>query len=798
MKILPLTSSYNYGYLKKSNNSSHQTSNPVEYKTGEIKFAYRDYNINFTGRTPEDFYAQDFNRENMPRTMKDYLYYDYENRQHIPPEQMMKEVFKYIEIADNFDDVKNIYPKETLFNNLHENNIKSRKGVLSEIKVARELSEAPLLKDGSDDFGMYLLKKIYLEGKTLKEISKDFLEKDINDEYKGFITEPINYATLSAYGIEYPNLAFWKSFIATRDEYKKFFVTLPKNSAIPGVNKEHVSHSHGTSSKIDEVEESNHTRRYNIKSHRKKEIAKDLTDKKPIDAESTRKTLVKRFGKDDPEASFILRYSSPIMALAAERVHLSEEMRAFDENEKLYGKSCDEKTRFGRFWKQNPDVLKNYSYAIADTIDMFEDIYGAGGMIGINTDLEAVTRDSKNQKIIDFVSPEFLELLSYTQQITPKRNELYAKHDELQKLWEAHFIERYGDPEAQMAESEAEAVEEEMKKLSLEESLRIEAERNGAQVRKLKLKDGGYAYLTANINEVFEDALKNHSRYFPTRYAAKYIAATRAENFSDKYKLTLAARQLGEEYDDDQLMPDDEYREETYKMYKYHFTHSKDEVAARFAVIDAMIQSGNVDARDPKLYANPIYVVNESLVECSEDNIKDFKIIMNNSKKFINDKYEYYTRPITKTEENKIVLAMFDIISKYDPNKSVLKDNDLNELILMMKDGMKNKHNKEYIKACLNFMIQDNPYSKSILQKDISQEYRNAKFEIVMNRFMQLLLASIEETPNLLTIFGNESYKKHRANLSPDLQDKLANAISQLRGEAKFAFFMNWDKLPNS
>ena len=29
----------------------------------------------------------------------------------------------------------------------------------------------------------------------------------------------------AAYGIKYPDHAFWKSFIATRDEYKKFFVT---------------------------------------------------------------------------------------------------------------------------------------------------------------------------------------------------------------------------------------------------------------------------------------------------------------------------------------------------------------------------------------------------------------------------------------------------------------------------------------------------------------------------------------------------------------------------------------------
>ena len=62
---------------------------------------------------------------------------------------------------------------------MHENNQKNRSSILWEIKTAKELSDEPLLKDGSDNFGMYLLKKIYLEGKTIKEINKDFYDKDM-------------------------------------------------------------------------------------------------------------------------------------------------------------------------------------------------------------------------------------------------------------------------------------------------------------------------------------------------------------------------------------------------------------------------------------------------------------------------------------------------------------------------------------------------------------------------------------------------------------------------------------------
>ena len=165
-----------YQERKKNNQQSYNEIKHIKYTNIPV---YKDYNISFSGRTPEDFYSQEFNRNNMPDSMKEYLNFNYEERQHIPPEQMMHEVFKYLEIADDFQDVKDIYPNEKLFDSLHENNQNNRSSILWEIKVAKQLSDEPLLKDGSNNFGMYLLKKIYLEGKTVKEISKDFYEKDI-------------------------------------------------------------------------------------------------------------------------------------------------------------------------------------------------------------------------------------------------------------------------------------------------------------------------------------------------------------------------------------------------------------------------------------------------------------------------------------------------------------------------------------------------------------------------------------------------------------------------------------------
>ena len=45
------------------------------------------------------------------------------------------------------------------------------------------------------------------------------------------------------------------------------------------------------------------------------------------------KKVRKRFGKDDPQASFIVKYLSPIMTVAADRAHLSEDLKSFTEAE---------------------------------------------------------------------------------------------------------------------------------------------------------------------------------------------------------------------------------------------------------------------------------------------------------------------------------------------------------------------------------------------------------------------------------------------------------------------------------
>ena len=400
MKVLKITQIDYRPYInsKKQNDNIQQETitNPV------IQNGYKDFNINFRGRTPENFYAQEFNVKNMPETMKTYLNEDYETRKHLPPEQVMNQSFKYLDVIDNFSDVKSTYPNETLFENLHEANLKGRTGVLSDIKIAKEMSDTPLLKDGSDDFGMYLLKKIFLEGKTIKEINKDFYEKDLAPEYKGAVTQPITYGTTSAYGIKYPKTDFWNSFIATRDEYKKFIVDLPKQDK--NDLKKELAAKFGTSRNTTqntsahngtEKTEKAPRRKYSIKKYQRDQIKKDIKDAK-ADIEKVKKSIRKRFSQDDPEASFIVKYLSPIMTIAADRVHLSEEEKDFAEMLKSKGKKVE--NLFAQFWKAKPELLDNYSTMITDTIDLFEETYEEGGTIPINNEYQVITDKVKNQK----------------------------------------------------------------------------------------------------------------------------------------------------------------------------------------------------------------------------------------------------------------------------------------------------------------------------------------------------------------------------------------------------------------
>lgn len=531
-------------YLKiKENKINQKAQNSIVSQEPRDVFAYRDFNISFKARTPENFYEQDFNVKNMPVTMKMYLDSDYETRKHMPPEQMMQEVFGYLEFAKDFDDVRKMYPTEPLFEELHPNTKKNRNNLLAEIEMVKDLTSEPLLKDGSDDLGMYILKKIFIEGKTVKEINKDFYEKDLNDSYKGLLKQELDYNVTESYGIKYPKLAFWKSFIATRDEYKKFFITLPKRETVarPNISKpvQHSNSSHSVSIQTEQPKKI--VRKYKTPTHKKTQLTNEIKNTKGS-LDTIEKKIRKRFTNSDLEAPFVLKYMSPIMTVSADRVHLSEEMKNFAEKSKI--KQASDETFFSRFWKANPLVLEDYARTIPDTIELFEDTYEDGGLIPINKSFEVIKDETLDKNVVDYVSPRFVELLDYAKNIDIERQNKYELHDktqvELNEVFANLPAEDNQVPIAESSKGIMEYTEDEMNEMAKNAIVQ-----DVAPAYEFKDKDGNKVVLTGDLDIAFRDCMMSifgTAVYYPNQFQKKIMNYYLSQPaIDDKYKLSTIA-----------------------------------------------------------------------------------------------------------------------------------------------------------------------------------------------------------------------------------------------------------------
>lgn len=783
-------------YALKNNQEPQRTKTQ---KSNNIKaynpISYKDFNISFGARTPENFY--EFNSESMSYSMRNYLNYDYEQRKHIPPEQMMHEVFKYIDCNDedaikygnkssyarNFEEVKELYPNEELFKNLHPLRINSRKGILSEIKAARDLSDIPLLKDGSDDFGMYLLKKIYKEGKTLKEISKDFLEKDINNEYKGLITEPIDYSTTAAYGIKFPDNGFWHSFIATRDEYKKFFVTLPKNIVDPNRAEVHAaaktsgiasdnSKTVGTEEKAKPA-----VRKYNIQKYRKTQLKNDIKSTKG-DLEGVEKAVRKRFSKNDPEASFIIKYLSPIMTVAAEKVHLSEEMKYFFE----FDTTGSEKSKLERFWKSNPELLENYSTAITDTIELFEDAYEAGGLIPINNTYEEITSTTENQKAIDYVTPYFLELLNHTQTIKPTRDKRYADYDLEQQKWEEHFNERYGDLVEKTEPQSVDAVN----ASSIEDALdRVKTNNPDLSIYNIELPNNTKVSFALNLEKEVKEKLKTEYSNMPKTYTAKFTKYfLNHPKVTEKVLFSLACSgKKVEEWCD--LIPDKKYTEEEFSIIKSQLgdelkkrTYSDDELYKIISSIlnefetnnpkfinkvkQAMMEYSTAFPAPDKEYLNKLILLRISQMkaaglisenESGENKIARYRDIRKQTEDGISS-MKNHNIAYLNTRSLDAGLSFLKIGNDNDNTSSDI-DMILQKYYTPLTNNERNKITKVFIDTMLDMNTNDTESFKntelSIFYKAITETLKRKEYAKIKKEFVNLLLKAVI-TPDNTTL----------------------------------------------
>lgn len=713
MKITKIQLAENkYFYQKKQNNKTNTTQTiPMQMN------AYQDFRINFRGRTPENFYAQEFNVRHMPERMKEYLNQDYETRKHIPPQQIMSESFKYLEVTENFDEVKDIYPE---FSNLHDANLKGRTGILADIKLSRELSDTPLFKDGSDNLGIYLLRKIYLEGKTIKEINKDFYEKDLNPEYKGAITQPITYGTTSAYGIQYPKTDFWNSFIATRDEYKKFFVDLPKQNKSQ-LKKELVKKQHTTEP------EKKYTRKYALKKYQK-QLLKDDIKKSKGDVEQLEKAIRRRFTKDDPEAAFIVKYLSPIMTIAADRIHLSEEEKLFAETNK------DSENFFARFWKAKPELLEQYSTAITDTIELFEETYESGGMIPINSEYQVIKEGVENTKPIDFVPQRFVELLDYTQTIVPTRLQKYAEHEKLQSKWDEHFKWRYGE-----IEETAPAI---IKK-NATELLKEVAQDNNAQVYMLKGVNGNEVAITGNLDEFLGDYLRKEYFGFPPKFVNMLINFTlKHPMMTENAKLSIATRNIADKIDDERILE----KPALDSINNFIKTELELETAAgSMAALDVFASYSD----------SPEKVYRTLYPRCKEADSNEYSIQLLKHREDakvneeLNRLYDIYRKPPTQSELNKIKLKIVSFIRDFDrsciksPESAIYGMHGLASNIEQIQGLLKN--NKQMVPKMNNLIskiICDYKvfYSKSLLFGQENKAQYKAKAEIISSNVINILI----------------------------------------------------------
>ena len=502
-------------------NKASESNSPADNKNDKFnelpRFAYKDFNISFgerLNRTPENFYAQSFNQNNMPDLMKAYLYSDFERNSKLAPALIMKLTYEDINQINSLEFVKRHFGEsEPLFLNLTDTpNRRVRKGIVSDIEAMKdEFEVVPLLKDGNSNFGIYLLRKIYFDGKSLDEIRKDF-KSELSPEYEGLIGTDLQYDDIYAYGIKFPRTPYWKSFLATREDFPYVYRPRKSTGEHSGEHRERTLSDIVSGVYIAKpqkpkftVKDSNEGKRYG-----------DAILKGHGNSQATEKNLRNKGIYDSEKLNFVSKYLSEIMSVALEKTHASEEMRNFFENYDNLTKRQQEK--LDAYWQQNPIMRELQSLAISDTIKLFFEMYGA---------------DGNNQ--------EFQELLEYARNIKPNREAQLREHEKLQLEYDelAKVL-----AEQDSAEQTAPIIVPPKKELSEEElrkQLQAEAIKNGAELFTITGKDGNDCTFVVNVNEEFEKYMRKHFSLIPTPALNKFIRfCLKSEYSTPEYRKCLA------------------------------------------------------------------------------------------------------------------------------------------------------------------------------------------------------------------------------------------------------------------
>ena len=184
-------------------------------------------NISFEARVDkglERFY--NVNSEKMPKTVKTFIE-NLDDKKAFTPLRAQAAAFATLAGIGSVAEIKENFPEEELFANLIDvDSSHATRGVLGVYRENKELLKMfnqNILASG-ENFTVWLVKKVFLEGKTIEDINKDFkasVDADFKKLYeaKNDSEQPIRFSTLKSLGIQTPAFEYQQSLRYTRDGY---------------------------------------------------------------------------------------------------------------------------------------------------------------------------------------------------------------------------------------------------------------------------------------------------------------------------------------------------------------------------------------------------------------------------------------------------------------------------------------------------------------------------------------------------------------------------------------------------
>lgn len=370
-------------YVQNTNlNKKQNQALPAYRQMSELSTShYKDYQISFGARQT----IAEFDPEKMPETMKQFLYENIEERKNMRPLDLQKEAFQYLNICDTVDDVKEMFPKE--FQELKPFSAnRAKRGYLYDLRATNteRLSVFADAKNTNIDLPVYLLRKIYTEGKTLKQINSDF-HTDVRPDFRLAKPDYFTYADFKSMGVKIPELSYWQSLLATKDDKtsRNYYGKILKKRVVSEETKE------------------------KIRQGQFKKFEKLTPDQK---SDLALKIVT---GRKKSESTFV-RFQDHIMRIAAYEAGIGEDMikhfeslKTDEEFKNMKFASWNDKRSemFTSFWHKNPEDAAKLSEAILNNITNFKVAQACGDesiemrtLLDLSKELKAMSRERVRMK----------------------------------------------------------------------------------------------------------------------------------------------------------------------------------------------------------------------------------------------------------------------------------------------------------------------------------------------------------------------------------------------------------------